>query len=154
MSEETSVDQAVDYSKYKDKMVTLTLQGRDEPFAARVVEGNDMGIMYKEKNQRVPQIASADDILSIEEAVSPRLRLVTKKKLRAVSEPTIKRHLADYHGLTLTELNGMSEGEALRRHDEIDHSDLGHEHSDEVASASQAAPRESREDILRRISAA
>ncbi|MFD8340514.1 hypothetical protein ACFV42_49255, partial [Streptomyces solisilvae] len=112
MSEETSVDQAVDYSKYKDKMVTLTLQGRDEPFAARVVEGNDMGIMYKEKNQRVPQIASADDILSIEEAVSPRLRLVTKKKLRAVSEPTIKRHLADYHGLTLTELRGMWVGVA------------------------------------------
>jgi hypothetical protein len=154
MSDEMSATaESVDYSVYKDKMVNLTLEGQ-ETFPARVVEGNDMGLMYKKKNQRVPEIANAESILNIEEALSPRLRLVTKKKLKAVGDPTVKRHLADYHGFPLSELNGMSEGEAIRRHDEIDHTDLGHEHTDEAATTEQEAPRQTREDILRRISAA
>jgi hypothetical protein len=158
MSNETSVGAAtagpVDYSTYKDKMVNLTLAGEDEPFAARIVEANETGLMFKRKNQRVPEIASAADVLRIEEAISPRLRLVTQKKLKVVNEVTIKRHLADYHGVPLSELNGMSEAEAMRRHEDIDHADLGHDHTDETTSAEREAPRQTKDDILRRISAA
>lgn len=148
-----------DYSTFNGKMVDLKMrvEGNEEPVevTGRVVAGNELGIAFKAKSQRVQDIIDANDIIEITEAVSARLRLVSQKKLREVTPPNIKRHLADYHGWVRSQLNEMSETEAIRLHDEIDHTDLGHCHSDEVAQASlRDDDRESRDDIMARIKAA
>lgn len=148
-----------DFASYKGKMVELTYRvtGSEEPVTVmgRITAGNHLGLMFKPKSQRTEDLINAEDILDVEEVVSPRLRLVTQKKLRTPSEANVKRHLADYHGMSLTELNGMSEAEAMRRHGEINHADLGHEHSEEVMeSASEGRQRQSRDDILRRVAEA
>lgn len=154
-----SSTEPTDYSAFKGKMVDLIIRvdGESEPrlLTGRIVEGNTLGVIFKAKSQRVQDVINAEDIISVTEAVTARLRLVSQKRLRAVTAPNIKRHLADYHGQSRSELNEMSEAEAIRRHDEIDHSDLGHCHSDEVAESSRDdSSRESRDEIMARISAA
>ncbi|MEU4066705.1 hypothetical protein AB0F25_30705 [Streptomyces wedmorensis] len=146
----------IDYSVYKGKMVELTvnIDGEEETLTGRIVEGNALGVCFKKKSQRVQDIINADDIVKVDEVTSARLQLVSRKRLRAASETSIKRHLADYHGWPVSDLNGMADSEALRRHSEIDHSDLGHYHSDEASSEKSDASRESREDVLARIAAA
>lgn len=152
-----SSDTATDYSLYKGKMVDLVIRDESEPdgrkeVTGRIIEGNDLGVIFKAKSQRVQELINTEDILDVSEAVSARLRVVSQKKLKQVGPSVIKRHMADYHGWGRTQLNGMSEVEAMRQHDEIDHSDLGHCHTNEqAAEETRREPRESRDSILERI---
>lgn len=145
----------IDYATFKGKMVELTrtVDGETEVLTGRIIEGNTLGVVFKRKSQRVQDLYDANEITNVTEVASARLHLVSQKRLRLPGEANIRRHLADNHGWSRSDLNEMADVEAMRRHAEIDHSDLGHYHSNEAPKERPSSARESREDVLARIAA-
>lgn len=155
----TNSEMAAELLMCKGKMVELDVSrdGGDEveTLPGRVIDANDLGVIFKRRSQRGQDLFDLDQVRGVRETVTARLRMVSQKSLRPATVATVKRHLADYHGFPISTLNTMSEEEALRRHEEIDHEDLGHNHNGEAQKPKQAPrERESREDILARIASA
>lgn len=176
MSQGTTTEAAVagDYADLVDKMVIMTvvevttdslgnstvIPGTEAEVTGTLMSYNPIGgAVFKPKSARVCAFYGAEEIVSIvrEKQVSAALRPVGQKNLRPQKGPGARRHLADFHGFSLSTLNGMSDEAALALHDEIDHSDLGHNHDlDEGARNSKAEKdtQRTRADILDAIAAA
>lgn len=148
---------ATDYSIFKGRMVDLTLRGDEgatETIQGTVIEGNPLGLIFKPRSQRNQDLVESYKIESIEFAASTsKLKLITAKELRPVVPVTVRRHLADYHGYKVPNLNKMSDEAAMREHAEIDHTDLGHNHNGTGENKRRAGAKADpeREEILARI---
>lgn len=111
-------------------------------------------VFFNPRGRGVPVLIEGRDVLGFE-ATETRLRLVTRRSLREAKAATVRRHLADAHGWTLDQVNGMSDEAALAEHEKIDHGPLAHDHSDAVAtSKSSSAMQEVAPDVRARIEAA
>lgn len=123
--------QKIDFASFKGRMVDLTRTGEDgvtQVVQGRIIEGNAFGIIFKARSQRTQDLIESDMILDVRDASSAKLQLISQKALRPVVPTSVRRHLADYHGVPVSKLDGMSNDVAMKFHDEIDHDDLGHNH--------------------------
>lgn len=102
----------------------------------------DMGvILVKPKGRASGVMVVLADIVELgldEDALKP----LKARTLKPVKLGEARQHLADRHGWQLDELNEMTEADALREHDNIDHAkmDLGHRHSSEDSAAPAEEP--------------
>ncbi len=123
-----------------DKRVSLTFvrEGETVTLEGRVEMGAAIGVMFKEKGKSNVQLIEAGNII----AASPlavREPKVTVKTLQPVADGRVRQHLADRHGATLEQVNGMTEAAAKELHDGIDHSGLAHKHEVPQAAAEAGA---------------
>lgn len=116
----------------------------------------DPMVFFNPRGRGVACIIEGTDVLGFRPSEqATRLRLVTKRKLSAPKPVTIRRHLADAHGMPLDEVNGMSDDLAMKRHAEIDHEPLGHYHAEPGESQGESAAMQGVSDELRaRVAAA
>ena len=96
-----------------------------------VQTGNELGLLVKPKGQVSFKIFHRDSIepdsITLVEDKSTKLK---RSKLQPVKIGQARRHLLERHGFTLSYVNGLTEEQAMKVHDEIDHEmeDLGHVH--------------------------
>lgn len=135
---DVSTDQAtIDFAQFKSKMVNLTLRVEDgkggyteETMQGRVIEGNEIGLIFKRRSQRTQDLVEAADVLRIEVVDTARLQAIGQKHLRPITPTSIRRHLVDFHGMFRADVEALSLEEAMKMHAKIDHEPLGHDHSD------------------------
>lgn len=136
-----------DYTGFVTKKVIL-IRNLSEPNekgeSAVELEGtleaaNASGVMFKPKGQVKPDIINASEIEDIRLAPE-KAKKITAKVLKPIQLGQARSHLLERHGLTLSEVNGLSEEDAFKYHEGIDHkeADLGHVHG-EKESQSKAA---------------
>ena len=143
-----------DYTKFVGKKVIVT-RNLDKPNEkgelAVEVEGtveaaNVHGVMLKPKGQVKPEILNLDEIEEIRFAPE-KAKNIKAKVLKPIEHGQARGHLLERHGLTLKEVNALSEEEALEFHESIDHvaKDLGHVHGskEETPAAEAVAAEES-----------
>lgn len=121
---------AKDLEQYSGKNVILTVIGDDgnaKELPGKVEGASEVGLAFKEKGKRDVILVEPHQIEDIAEAPT-EAKKVTQKKLKPVEEKSVRQHLADRHGYKRSDLNGMSDAEAAKFHDELDHTDLGHKH--------------------------
>ncbi len=137
----------LDLSKYEsmeNKKITLTYGLDDETVE---VEGVLMavavgqGIMFRKRGSQKADLIKEDKVFGIAQiAESPKK--VTAKKLKEVTLDNAREHLADRHGYKLEDVNNATPEQAMLAHDQIDHSDLGHNHDKDAAEAPADAATE------------
>lgn len=147
---------AIDFKSYKGKMVDLTRKSPDgEPVVeqGRVIEGNELGLIFKRRSQRTSDLVEASDVLHIESVETARLQSIGRKNLRPPTLQSVRRHLVDFHALKISEVENLGPEAAMRMHDEIDHSDLGHTH-DSTSAGRETSTRvdAEKDEVLDRIS--
>lgn len=132
MSTET-VETQVSLESYQDKRVILTTINPEDPEGSIETEGkveaaNDLGILIKPKGKSQVEMFEADKILQV--VLAPeKEKGVSKKHLQPIELGHARQHLADRHGITLSELKNYTEDAAFAAHKQIDHADLGHDHN-------------------------
>ena len=114
---------------FQDKKVILVLEGEDQnyEFEGLVEAASEAALGFKEKGKRDMVIIEPKQIVEISLAPE-KAKKITQKKMNLVKEGNVRQHLSDRHGLTLEEVNRMSEEDAVKYHDGIDHKVLGHRH--------------------------
>lgn len=137
----TEAQQTVDPATldgFTGKRVTLTFNKDGEQVVqeGRVEMGAAIGLMFKEKGKSNVQLIEADSIVAVSE-LATREPKVTVKTLQPIAEGRVRQHLADRHGYTVEQANGLTEAQAKVEHDGIDHSTLAHKH--EVPKAQEEA---------------
>lgn len=128
--------------QFSGKQVILTLKAADGTATevhGKVEGGSAVGLAFKEKGKREVSLVEPDDIEDIAEAPT-EAKKVTQKKLKPVAEAQVRQHLADRHGYSRKDLNAMSDGDAFKFHEELDHTDLGHKHVAESETSEGAEP--------------
>lgn len=132
---------ASDLTQYVDKKVTLVrnlAKPNDNGETAEELDGTVAAvagdaIMFKPKGKTNALLVELGDIESIDFA-KEKAKTLSRKTLKMVTYGQARTHLLERHGYTLTEINSMSEADALRLHNGIDHeaADLGHVHKDKA----------------------
>lgn len=120
----------INLPQYAGRKVLLTTKA--EGGDAETVEGtaevaNEKGLIFRPKGRSRSSLVEAADIVSVEFAPTTSKTLEASRVL-PVQPGRVRQHLLDRHGWSLTAVNGLSEDEAIERHNKIDHSDLGHRH--------------------------
>jgi hypothetical protein len=137
-------------SDFNGKNVILTIAGPDGGDAVEVhgkVEGGSpVGLAFKEKGKREVKLVEPGDIIEIAEAPT-EAKKVSQKKLKPLDKPEqARQHLADRHGYNRSDLNKMSDADAFKFHEELDHSNLGHKHVAEADKAAESTESEPADD--------
>lgn len=144
------------YTDFVGKKIVLT-RNLKEPNAkgelAEEVEGtleaaNPQGIMFKPKGQVKPEIIMADEVEEIRYAPE-KAKALKAKTLKPITYGQARGHLLERHGMTLTQVNGLTEEQALAYHNELDHvaSGLGHVHGEkDAAPAAEAVAAETEDE--------
>jgi hypothetical protein len=138
-------------STYEGKKVIVTVnlkEPNEKGESAIEIEGtaqnaNDLGILLKPKGKTNLELIEAADIEDVRYAPEPDKKL-TAKSLKDVEYGQAKQHLLDRHGLTLTDINSLTEQAALDYHSGLDHKalDLGHVHGAKASEERAAALEE------------
>lgn len=119
--------------EFTGKQVILTLAQEDGTAAeleGKVDAASEAGMAFKEKGKRDVQLVMPEEIIEIAAAPS-KPKSLAQKKLKEVTESTVRQHLLDRHGYLRSEVNKMEDDEAFEVHKAIDHADLGHRHISE-----------------------
>lgn len=124
----------MDYSEYKDGRVIVVVKGDDDTASeieGTVIAANAGGIVLKEKGKTKQHLLDNDEIVEVrraEETAKP----LSAKTLKLVTYGQARSHLLERHGLTLKQVNELTEQGALDFHNGLDHNglDLGHVHED------------------------
>lgn len=126
---------ANDYEKFIGKKVVL-VQLLDKPNekgeGAEELEGTLEAVagemvMFKQKGKTSPTLIETSKIDNIDHAPE-KAKNLTARKLKPIDFGQARAHLLDRHGMTLAQVNEMSEKDALALHEQIDHDGLGHVH--------------------------
>ena len=119
-----------DLASYEGKSIILTVANDDgsaREVTGKVEAASEAGMAFREKGKRDVELVMPNEIVEI--ALAPeKPKKINQKKLKPISDERMRQHLADRHGFTLEEVNGMTDSEAVELHDNIDHSNLGHRH--------------------------
>ena len=128
---------AQDLTQYVNKKVILVRApaggGDAEEIEGTIQAANPEGVLIKPKGKTQFDLVPAAEIDDLRLAPE-KDKGVTRKTLRVVELGSARTHLAERHGLTLAEVNGLEEEAAFERHAAIDHEggDLGHNHGDKA----------------------
>lgn len=128
---------ATDYSHLVDKRATVTQTG-EEPYEATVMRASAMGVLVKPKGSSTPKLVMAADVVDLVEIASTPTTL-RQKALDPVPEGKVRRHLLDYHGISLSQINEITEEQAAEQHDVLPHTDAGHHHNGRKSTTDEAA---------------
>lgn len=125
---------ATDYSEYVGKKVILTRKledGSADEVEGNVEVANATGVLVKPKGKVQLVLVDAADVIEVRLAPESSKKLKAKK-LKTIALGQARSHLLERHGGTLTEVNEMTEEEALSFHESINHveADLGHVHAE------------------------
>jgi len=130
---------APDLADYVNKKVTLTRNlsvANDKGETAEELEGLLVAvagdaIMFRPKGKTNALLIDLPDVESIAYA-QEKAKTLSRKTLKPVTHGQARTHLLERHSFTLGVIHGMSETDALAKHNEIDHekSDLGHVHGE------------------------
>lgn len=143
----------VELSSYEGKKVVAVVDLGDDQDAIEV-EGtaeraNELGLLIKPKGKVKLDLYEHSQIIEINLAPDNSSKM-RRKTLKPVALGQARSHLLERHGLSLTEVNGLSEDEAFTYHESIDHveQDLGHKHGDksETKAAKAVADIEAEND--------
>jgi hypothetical protein len=133
-------------ANFQDKSVILTVVGPDGDavqVTGKVEGASAVGLAFKEKGKREVKLVEPKNIEEIVEAPT-EAKKVTQKKLKPLEKPEqARQHLADRHGYNRSDLNKMSDADAFKFHNDLDHSDLGHKHvaeKDEAGDSTETEP--------------
>lgn len=122
----------VNLDKPNDKGETLVeIEGKAEA-------ANELGILIKPKGRTQVELIEAAKIESVEFAPEPEKKIAVKT-IAVIEYGKSRQHLADRHGLTLDEVNQLTEEQGLDYHGATDHTGLGHVHGEKEKPASQEA---------------
>lgn len=133
------------------KRVTITYVPKGEADAVtqegRVELGSPIGLMFKEKGKSNVVLIEANTIEAVEE-LAPKEPNVVTKTLQPIPLGRVRQHLADRHGWTKEQANGLTEAQAAEQHDALDHSVLAHKHEEPKAQveAGESADTEADDD--------
>lgn len=146
----TNVIEKDDYGTLVNKKVVIVKNTTDdkgqpttEEVEGTVQASNPLGILIKPKGKVNFDLIELKDI---EEVYTPAEgdKKFTRSRLKPVEEGKMRRHLLDRHAVNLEWVNSVSEEDAVKYHDSLDHEklDLGHYHKapSEDAPAEDAAP--------------
>ena len=118
-------------SEYKGNFAMVVLDEHpDEAKEYFVEEANEAAVILREKGKSKSELYLAGRVVSFYD-VPPKPAAPLKARRAAPLELSkAKRHLVDFHGYKLTDINRLSDQEALDFHETIDHKelDMGHYH--------------------------
>ena len=139
------------YGEFVGKKIVLTRnldQPNDKGELAEEIEGtleaaNDQGILFKPKGKVKPDIIVTKDIEDIRYAPE-KAKNLKAKTLKPITYGQARSHLLERHGMTLSEVNAMTEEQAFKYHQELDHvaAGLGHVHGEKESPAAEAVADE------------
>lgn len=118
----------VSYAHLVDKKAFLSERGVEEPYEVTVMRASAMGILVKPKGSSTPKLVLADDVIDVEEIASTPSTL-RQRALDPIAVGKARRHLLDYHGISLSQINEITEDQAVAQHEKLPHSDAGHHHN-------------------------
>ena len=118
----------IDFTSFISKAVLLTAVIDDEnvTLEGTITAASPVGVVFKEKGKRNQHLVEAANIETIEP-----VKKTTSMRIRAFSPVVFgknKDHLIDRHGYKVSDIEKLSEEDAERLHESLDHSDLGHRH--------------------------
>ena len=140
-----------DITQYENKRVILVVSQDDEAveIEGTVEKAGDIGILIKPKGKVKLDLYEMGQIEDIRLAPESSVK-IKPSTIRPVKLGQARKHLLDRHGVTLTEVNKLTEEEAFAYHEGVDHvaEDLGHIHKDksESPAAKAAAAAESEDE--------
>ena len=124
------------------KSVVLTVRQEDgsiEKLEGKIEAASEVGVGFKPKRKRDMDLLEPDSIEELKAAPTKPSQL-RQKKLFPVGESKVRAHLIDRHGAPLSQVNGMSNDEAIDLHNKIDHSDFGYNHEKTESTSDGAEP--------------
>jgi hypothetical protein len=129
----------LDLTEFVNKKVVLVrnlAKPNDKGETAEELEGTLVAVagdalMFKPKGKTNALLIDTADVESVNFA-QEKAKTLTRKTLKIVTHGQARTHLLERHAFTLTAINAMSETDAFKLHNEIDHegSDLGHIHGE------------------------
>ncbi len=129
----------VDLAEFVNKKVTLVRNlsaPNEKGETAEELEGTLVAVagdalMFKPKGKTNALLIDTADVESVNFA-QEKAKTLSRKTLKVVTHGQARTHLLERHAYTLAAINAMSETEAFRTHEGIDHeaADLGHVHGD------------------------
>lgn len=118
------------HHKYVRVEWDVAAEGGDE--ASREMSGKVVGvsptylIVQDRKNIEMIKLA---DLLEVEEVIRYTTRdALIIRKIAKVTTESVRQHLLDRHGWNVDYVRSLSDEDALRKHEELDHKMLGHVH--------------------------
>jgi hypothetical protein len=117
---------------YVDQKVKIEYNDDKEAVEGKVEAASQKVILLKVKGKASAILIFPHEIKSAELLEQPGLQAST---LKPVKGNTVKRHLLNFHGWTLSKVNDISEKEALVQHTGLHEgpgaADLGHTHKED-----------------------
>lgn len=115
------------YAELVDKKVDIKTADGTFYEKATLRAASAVGVVFKPRGSAQTDVLLPADIVSIvEPEVGPKL--VRARRLARPLQHKVREHLALHHGYKLSDINAMDDETALRFHDGLDHSELGHVH--------------------------
>jgi hypothetical protein len=129
-----TADQLGEYQNKRVKVIRNLSEPDENGNGAVEIEGtvqagNELGLLIKPKGQVSFKLIDRAEIEDIS-LVADKSSELKRSKLKPVKVGQARRHLLERHGYKLTDVNGMTEEQAMEFHDSLDHEalDLGHVH--------------------------
>lgn len=125
-----------DYEKFVGKRAVLVRKldaPKEDGSTAEELEGtvdsyNELGLLFKPKGKVNLELVETDYIEDLR-PITEAPKKLKQKTLKPVPYGQTRNHLLERHAFTLVQVNGMTEDQAVEAHNQIDHSVLGHVHS-------------------------
>jgi len=114
---------------YVGKTVSVTLSGADAgEYEGKVEAASPAGMAFKPRGKST-MVINASDVEAVE-LPTPGEKKITVKSLKPVGLSDVRQHLVDRHGYKVADIqDNMTPEQAQKFHDELDHSELGHNHN-------------------------
>lgn len=127
---------AEEITQYEGQKVVIVRNLPDAPEAVELEgtaeKANALGVLLKPKGRQNLELIEMSEIEEIR-FVSEKPKELKPAELKLVGYGNARKHLADRHGLKLSEVKDLTEEDALIQHNETDHSDVSHVHVEKKA---------------------
>lgn len=131
MTVETTTEPRLPLEQYQGKRVKMTYTKPGSTDKIEVVGtvdvANEVAVLLKVRGKTNGLVLTPDQIADygLDDTKPVELK---QKELKDTTLNTVRGHLADRHGLTLEEVNGLDEEAAAELHLTLDHGRLSHTH--------------------------
>lgn len=132
--------------QFKDQKVVLQKKAADgslEEIEGTVLAANELGVLIKPKGKTQAVLVELGDIEGDIAHANEKPKNLNQRTMKVITYGGARQHLVTSHGYKLSEIKPMSEGEAFDFHASLDHSDLGHVHSDAKPAADESGEKTS-----------
>lgn len=123
-------DEQIQQTPEAGNRVSITKKDGSEALVGLVEVANEFGYLVKPKGSSRAKLIRVEEIDSIE-VLDDEDEKLKATNVKQVTSGTVKRHLLNYHGQALSEVNGWSTEQALGVHEDlhqIHKGEVGHVH--------------------------